>query len=223
MRTNEQDIMRRRVLKAALGLGGIALGVPGLTTERADQRFTPPMTRGPFYPQIKPLDRDADLTVVSGARQHAQGQVVHLTGRVLDLDGKPVPGARIAIWQADVHGHYHHPDDRQPTAVDGNFQGFGMQTTDAQGRYRFKTIKPGAYPLMAGMRTPHIHFEIDGPRDRVVTQMFFPGEALNARDGLLRVLQPAQRERVMARQVPTTAGMDPRATHLAWDIILMPA
>lgn len=221
MRTNDQNMMRRQVLKAALGLGGIALGVPGLTAERADPRFTPPMTKGPFYPEIKPLDRDADLTVMSASRQNAQGQVVHLTGRILDLDGNPVAGAKVAIWQADAHGHYRHPNDRQPTAVEGNFQGFGVQTTDAQGRYRFKTIKPGAYPLMVGMRTPHIHFEVEGPRDRVVTQMFFPGEALNARDGLLQALQPEQRELVMARQIPTTAGMDPRATHLAWDIILM--
>ena len=198
MHTNQQDITRRRVLKAALGLGGMVLSVPGLTAE-ASQRFTPPMTRGPFYPQIKPLDQDADLTVLSGSRQHAQGQLVHLTGRILDLDGKPVSGARVVIWQADAHGHYHHPNDRQPAAVDGNFQGFGEQTTDAQGRYRFKTIKPGAYPLMAGLRTPHIHFEIEGRNDRVVTQMFFPDEALNAGDGLLQALQPAQRERVMAK------------------------
>jgi len=221
MRTNGQDITRRRVLQAALGLGGIALGVPALAAGSAGQRFTPPMTRGPFYPPIKPLDQDADLTVLSGARQHAQGQLVHLTGRILDVDGKPVPGARVAIWQADAHGHYHHPDDRQPTAVDGNFQGFGTQTTDAQGRYRFKTIKPGPYPLMAGMRTPHIHFEIDSPYGLVVTQMFFPGETLNARDGLLQALQPSQRELVMARQMPATAGMDPRAMHLGWDIIVM--
>ncbi|MDR7135364.1 protocatechuate 3,4-dioxygenase beta subunit [Lysobacter niastensis] len=221
MRTNQQDITRRKVLKAVLGLGGMVLRVPGLAAKTANQRSTPPMTRGPFYPQIKPLDQDADLTALSGSRQHAQGQTVHLTGRILDLDGKPVSGARVAIWQADAHGHYHHPNDRQPTAVDGNFQGFGVQTTDAQGRYRFKTIKPGAYPLMAGLRTPHIHFEIEGRNARVVTQMFFPDEALNANDGLLQALQPAQRELVMAKRMPAIAGMDPRATHLAWDIILM--
>lgn len=206
-----------------MGVGGLAFGVPGLLLADATRRgFTPPMALGPFYPEVKPLDQDADLTVSSGAPGPAKGQVVLLTGRVLDLKGRPVSGARVNIWQADANGHYHHRSDTHAGEVDRNFQGFAAQITDADGRYRFRTIKPGAYPgLLAGMRTPHIHFEVEGRYDRVVTQMFFPGEALNAQDRLLNDLPPAQRDLVIATRMPNAPGAAPADLHLNWDVVML--
>lgn len=221
MNTYEQRLQRRQVL-AAIGLGGFVLGLPALGLgEETTRGRTPPMTRGPFYPQIKPLDQDADLTVVAGGKGRAQGQLVDVAGRVVDLEGRPIAGAKVGIWQADARGHYHHPDDRHAGEADANFQGFGVQTTDAQGRYRFRTVKPGPYPLMAGMRTPHIHFEVEGPGDRVVTQMFFPGEALNAQDRLLQALPEAQRQFVIARRMPATGDTASGALLMGWDVVML--
>ncbi len=96
------------------------------------------------------------------------------------MKGEPVGVARIPVGQANAHGRYMHKSDANPAPPDSNFQGFRVQTTDAAGRYRFKTIKPGAYlaPVVV-MRAPHVHFEVEGKYDRLATQMFFPGEALN--------------------------------------------
>ncbi len=99
-------------------------------------------------------------------------------GRVLNAGGEPVSGARIEIWQANAHGRYAHPADDNPAPLDPNFQGYAKLLTDADGRYRFKTIKPSAYPAGAFMRPAHIHFDVTGKLDRLVTQMYFPDDPL---------------------------------------------
>ena len=173
---------RRRVI---VWIGAAALGPLVPTPALADGRKpTPRMTEGPFYPRSFPSDVDGDLTRVQGRAQRAAGTPLEVTGRVLDTSGRPRANARVEVWQCDALGQYHHVGE-PASSLDPNFQGFGAVTTDAEGRYQFRTIKPVPYPG----RTPHIHFTVveDGRR-RLTSQMFVEGEPGNARDGLYRYL-----------------------------------
>jgi protocatechuate 3,4-dioxygenase beta subunit len=173
---------------------------------------------GPFYPVIHPADSDADLTRVRGRRGTAAGQPIRVIGRIVDLHGNPVRGARIDLWQANALGRYDHPGDRaNRAALDPNFQGFGRLVADRQGEFRFRSIKPAAYDSPIGMRTPHIHFSIDGRNERLVTQMYFPGEALNDRDTLLKAAD--HRETLVAQAVGRAAD-DARALAYRWTVVL---
>jgi protocatechuate 3,4-dioxygenase beta subunit len=158
------------------------------------QLLTEEQALGPFYPVTKSLDRDADLTHLRGRRASAKGQIIHLMGRVVNPQGKPLAGIKLEIWQANLHGRYAHINDPNIAPLDPNFQGYGMQVTDAKGQFRFKTIKPGAYPtgLDDWSRPPHIHYYVTGRHEALVTQMYFPGEALNAKDRLLQSAAPNQ-------------------------------
>jgi len=224
MNKREKSLSRRQMLEMAIGLSGFALSgtVGSVFAQEARRLFTPPVTVGPFYPQMKPLDQDADLTVLAGNHGRAQGKVIHLMGRVMNLKGEPVSGVKVQIWQADAHGRYSHPSDPNTAPLDPNFQGYGVQTTDAEGRYRFKTIKPGAYPgLISGMRTPHIHFEVSGRFDRVITQMFFPNEPLNEQDNVLRGLREPYKQVVFAKLMPPTKELETDSVVGVWDIVLL--
>ena len=124
--------------------------------------------------------------MIGKSRRRAAGQVIEVTGRVLDRLGRPVPGAKIEIWQANAEGRYAHPSDSNPNKLDPDFQGFGKLTTGRDGRYRYVTIKPGPYSDGDDSpRPPHIHLDIRGAKDRSVTQMLFPGDPLNDRDDVL--------------------------------------
>ena len=173
---------RRRVLA---WMGAAALAPLAPTPVLAEQRSaTPSMTEGPFYPRRMPGDADADLTRVAGRPQRASGTVLEVTGRVVDRSGRPRANARVEIWQCDALGQYHLVGEPE-SSLDPNFQGFGAATTDAEGRYQFRTIKPVAYPG----RTPHIHFAVlENNRRRLTSQMFVEGERGNERDGLYRWL-----------------------------------
>ncbi len=201
------------------GIGGVFLA-SGVTPGFAQAlRRTPTQVLGPFYPVVKPLDRDADLTVVAGRAGRAAGQAIEVSGRVVNREGRPVEGARIEIWQANTHGRYTHPSDRNPAPLDPNFEGYAVLTTDAEGRYRFKTIKPGPYPEDSGaMRAPHIHFEVLGRTNRLVTQMYFPGEKLNASDRFLQTAG-ANAERLIV-SLPSAAQPGPEPLAGVWDIVL---
>ncbi|MBM3601211.1 MAG: intradiol ring-cleavage dioxygenase [Alphaproteobacteria bacterium] len=154
---------------------------------------TPAQTRGPFYPAQRPPDSDFDLTRIEGRAGRARGDVIDIVGRVLDLDGRPVERALVQIWQANEAGRYDHPRERSSALADPDFQGFGEVASAADGLYRFRTIKPGAY---AG-RTSHIHFMVlTAERPALVTQMYFAGEKLNPSDPVLRGLSEAQRRSV---------------------------
>jgi protocatechuate 3,4-dioxygenase, beta subunit len=217
-------VSRREMLGAALALGGYAVaGSAGsVFAQEARHQLTPSQGMGPFYPLLKPLDRDADLTAVKGRRGRAQGRVIHLTGRVLNLKGEPVRGARIELWQANSNGRYNHPSDPREAPLDLNFQGYATQVTDAEGRYRFRTIKPGPYPSMynpGSTRAPHIHFDVVGRDDRLVTQMYFPGEPLNEQDGNFRALG-TRHAAAIGRILPPPKGVEPDALFMVWDIIL---
>lgn len=163
---------------------------------------TPAQMEGPFYPVELPLDRDNDLTRVAGQPRTAHGVVTDLTGAVLDPDGKPIRNARVEIWQCDARGFYHHPHDRGGQA-DPAFQGFGHTVTDAAGRYRFRTIRPVAYPG----RTPHIHAKLLLPgAPEFITQIYIAGEPLNQRDGLFRSISADRRQLVQAAFQPAAGG-----------------
>lgn len=207
---------RRRVLgfsaTAMLGVAGRSLA--------ADLRRTPAQTAGPFYPIEKPLDQDADLTLIRGRKQRAAGQVVHVMGRVLDARGEPVSGARLEIWQANAQGRYTHPRDRNTQPLDPDFEGFASLETDGEGRYRFKTIKPGGYPAGVGAtRPPHIHFDVKGRVNRLVTQMYFPGEPLDD-DGVFMATSRELRELLIADVVAPTPDLEPDSWLARWDIVL---
>lgn len=183
------DPCRRRILLAA---GAWLLAGNARAAARLEP--TPAQTAGPFYPTQPPLDDDSDLTRVRGENGVAQGQMTDLSGRVLDRDGRPIQKARVEIWQCDANGRYHHPLDRHG-GRDPKFQGFGRTATDAEGRYRFRTIRPVPYPG----RTPHIHMAVFPEGEQpFVTQLYVRGEPLNARDGLFNAIPADRRQRVLA-------------------------
>jgi protocatechuate 3,4-dioxygenase, beta subunit len=168
-----------------------------------------------------PLDND--LT-----RQHGGeplGERIIVAGRVLDGDGRPVRNALVEIWQCNAAGRYIHQVDQHPAPLDPNFSGAGRALTDDDGRYRFITIKPGAYPWgnhENAWRPAHIHFSLFGPAfaTRLVTQMYFPGDPLFEYDPIFQsVRDPKARERMIARfDLPTT---EPEwALGYQWDIVL---
>ena len=201
--------------RRALGLG-LALAAGGPLSALAGAIPTPRQTTGPFYPERLPLDSDNDLVSVAGRAAPAAGPVTHLFGRVLDRAGRALSGLRVEIWQCDACGRYHHPRDRGGRA-DPNFQGYGQTATDAEGAYRFRTIKPVPYPG----RTPHVHFAISGPGiDRLTTQMYLAGEPLNQRDGLFnRVRDPGARARLLVELAPAP-NLEAAALAGRFDIVL---
>ncbi len=207
------QLSRRHVMVGATALVGGAVAASA-------QRLVPTSSQdlGPFYPVRHPRDSDADLTRVRGARGAAQGTPINVIGRLLDRRGNPVRGATIELWQANAVGRYDHPGDTQSIgALDPNFQGYALLATDRDGNFKFRTIKPGAYKIPGDMRTPHIHLDIKGRSERLITQMYFPGEALNDSDLLLKNASP--RESVIARAVERLSG-DPGAATFAWDVVL---
>ena len=153
---------------------------------------TPAQTAGPFYPppNERPADTDWDLVKVEGQARQAGGEVLHLFGQVLTADGTPIPDSLVEIWQCDVNGRYHHSGDSgEGRPLDTGFQGFGATRTDAAGGYRFRTIKPVAYPG----RTPHIHARVAAPgRPELVTQIYLLDEPANQHDFIFRALGAAR-------------------------------
>ena len=175
------------------------LGAAAAARRAAAAIPTPPQAEGPFYPPPgqRFSDTDWDLVKIEGVVREAGGQVLHLAGRVLDRDGRPLAGAPVEIWQCDANGRYLHQMDRQEGARDAAFQGFGRTVTDAQGRYRFRTIRPVPYPG----RTPHIHARVGRPDGSwLTTQVYLEGHPLNRTDFLFRRL---------GRQAQQAATVDP--------------
>ena len=158
---------------------------------------------GPVYGHEEVGDLDHDLT-----RQHGGeplGERIILHGRVVDGDGRPVRGTLLELWQANAAGRYQHVVDRHPAPLDPNFSGAGRCLTDDEGRYRFVTIRPGAYPWRNhdnAWRAAHIHLSVFGPAfaTRLVTQLYFPGDPLFFQDPIFNsVRDPVHRERLIAR------------------------
>jgi protocatechuate 3,4-dioxygenase, beta subunit len=178
---------------------------------------------GPLLGAERVTPADADLTT-----QHAGeplGERIIVTGRLLDGAGRPVPDTLIEVWQANASGRYAHPVDNHPAPLDPNFSGAGRCMTDSQGRYRFVTIKPGAYPWRNhpnAWRPAHIHFSMLGRAfpQRLVTQMYFPGDPLFSQDPIFNSIpDPKARERLIARFDLGLTQPD-WALGFEWDIVL---
>jgi protocatechuate 3,4-dioxygenase beta subunit len=158
---------------------------------------------GPVFGHESVAEHDHDLTRQRNGEP--LGERIIVSGQVLDSSGRPVPSALIEIWQANAAGRYHHDIDRHPAPLDPNFTGAGRCLTDDSGHYRFVTVKPGAYPWRNhpnAWRPAHIHLSIFGRAftNRLVTQMYFPGDPLFEFDPIFQsVRDPSARERLICR------------------------
>jgi protocatechuate 3,4-dioxygenase beta subunit len=184
---------------------------------------TPSEELGPMYPVDKPDERGADLVHSSHTGKDVEGQLLYLSGEVKDLTGAPVANAEVEIWHADPHGRYPHPCDLNPAPLDPSFSGWARVKTDKDGRYALRSTKPGPYPTSTPgwWRPPHVHFQVSTPSDRLITQMYFPGEELNDQDELLtRHVRLNQDDRVTARPAEPRPDMEAGALVLEFDIVL---
>lgn len=173
---------------------------------------TTSQTVGPFF-SIGLTWLNRDNLVGPGV----SGERVTIGGRVLDGDGIPVPDAMIEVWQANSHGKYAHPDDTQDKPVEPGFQGYGRIPTDEEGRFHFKTVKPGQVPGPQGkLQAPHIAVSVfaRGLLRRLVTRIYFPDEASNVNDFALNQVEPARRGTLIAKKVAGQNGV------LEWNIML---
>jgi protocatechuate 3,4-dioxygenase, beta subunit len=178
---------------------------------------------GPVFGRVRVRPEDADLT-----RQHPGepvGERIIVTGRVLDGDGRPVRDTLVEVWQANAAGRYVDAADDHSAPLDPNFTGAGRCLTDPEGRYRFVTVKPGAYPWRNhenAWRPAHIHFSLFGPglASRLVSQMYFPGDPLMPFDPILNSIPDARgRERLVATfDMKSTVPEWALAYH--WDVVL---
>ena len=159
---------------------------------------------GPVFGHESVGTLDADLTKNARKNGEPVGERIIVTGRVLDDDGRPQPDTLIEIWQANACGRYIHKFDQHDAPLDPNFLGGGRCITDSEGRYKFYTIKPGAYPWgnhFNAWRPNHIHLSLFGPSflTRIVTQMYFPGDPLLELDPIYKSSAPGVRERMVAK------------------------
>ena len=215
--------LTRRTALGQIAARAALLPVAGtlLWQSRALATPTPFTDIGPFYPVARPAEEDGDLTLI-GQGQRAAGTVIEIVGRVLDGKGAPLARSRVEIWQANAAGKYAHAGDASPVAIDPRFQGFGAVTTDARGNYRFVTIMPGTYRIPPGafgiaegaLRPPHVHLDVAGRNDRLITQMLFPGDPLNDKDV---VLANVDRKLLVAADRGAAAS---GARRFEWNIIL---
>jgi protocatechuate 3,4-dioxygenase beta subunit len=224
-------ITRRQMLSIGLGGGAAALAAPlaaSAATEppACNSASTPRQILGPFFPSRRREDEDFDLTMIAGRTVRAEGEIVHLSGQILDQECQPVEGALVEIWQANCHGRYDHERDaRNPRPLDPNFQGWARMTTGADGRFAIKTVKPGSYPAdnSGWIRPPHIHFKVSRRGyHELVTQMYFEGEELNEPDHLRRALSPEDRARVTVH-FAAAPQIEPGARAGRFDITLRKA
>ncbi len=215
------------ISRRELTLGALALATSGATISKAmsgEQTTLKPTgqeTHGPFYPVRAPASHDTDLTHYPGRKSRAKGQVIELTGRILDTAGRPLPRANVTLWQANAAGRYTNPVDDNPAPLDPDFLGVVSFKVAADGSYRIRSIKPGAYPEPSGtLRTPHIHFDVTNADYRLVAQMYFPGESLNETDILLSTLAARHRD-PRAAICQQTSVNEPGVLGYKWDIVLL--
>lgn len=195
----------------------LALGAAGLAAACAQgQAVTPAEMAGPFYPVNTDVERDIDLTRLAGRTERAAGQVIEVHGRLVDARGRPIAGARVELWQANAAGRYAHPEDPATAPLDPNFQGYAALRTWADGGFAFTTIKPGAYNSPVGVRTPHLHWRIRAGARALTTQMYFPGEAQNETDGLMRQMGEPARLLIAEAVQAQEAG----AQGFSWTVVL---
>lgn len=205
-------IPSRRLLLAAAGASLLprGAGAAGLVP-------TPQQTEGPFYPTALPADMDNDLVQVRGQAARAMGTILHLEGRVLGVDGRPVEGALVEIWQCDAQGVYDHPRQPGRERRDSAFQGYGRLLVSADGRYTFRTLKPVAY---AG-RSPHIHFKVATSTGRMLTsQLYIAGDPGNERDGVFRGIRDPRQRALVEMKLAPAPGLEAGALATSIDIVV---
>jgi protocatechuate 3,4-dioxygenase beta subunit len=178
---------------------------------------------GPVFGHSSIRPNDDDMTL-----QHAGepiGERIIVGGRVIDENGRPVPHALIELWQCNAAGRYTHKGDRHNAPLDPNFTGTGRTMTDAQGNYRFTSIKPGPYPWRNhynGWRPAHIHFSLFGPAiaTRLVTQMYFDGDPMLEQDPIYNSVPDARARRLLVSTLDWTLTRPEFATGYKFDIVL---
>jgi protocatechuate 3,4-dioxygenase, beta subunit len=178
---------------------------------------------GPVYGESAVGPLDADLT-----RQHEAepvGQRIVVSGRVLGSDGKPLRGQLVEIWQANASGRYRHETDTHDLPLDPNFSGAGRCLTDDEGRYRFVTVKPGAYPWPNhpnAWRPNHIHFSLFGRAftERLVTQMYFPGDPLFRYDPIFNSIREERARERLVSSFDLELTVPDWALGFSWDIVV---
>lgn len=178
---------------------------------------------GPVFGHGLIRQHDNDLTA-----QHASdplGERIFVHGRVLDEDGRPVRGALVEVWQANASGRYLHKVDNHDAPLDPNFSGGGRMLTDEEGRYWFKTIKPGSYPWgnhHNAWRPAHIHFSLFGAGilSRLVTQMYFPGDPLQPIDPIFNSIPDEEARRRMIARLDMDRAEPNYALAYVWNIVL---
>ena len=199
---------KRNAAMAPTGLVGLA---PRTPTELSGPRFTPPPPE--------------EQNLVQGKTGLAVGQLMRLVVRVLDEDARPQSGALVEIWQANAAGKYQHPQDQRDAPIDDNFRSWGRGLTNADGEIDFLTIRPGAYPVPNSggwWRPPHIHISVYGDSflSRLISQLYFPGDPLNAIDNILNGIPDAKaRERLIVKPDPSV-GIPETALGYRFDLVL---
>jgi protocatechuate 3,4-dioxygenase, beta subunit len=178
---------------------------------------------GPVFGEDALAPSDNDLT-----RQHEGeplGERILVHGRVVDEDGRPLRGALVEVWQANAAGRYRHEVDRHPAPLDPNFSGAGRCLADDEGRYSFTTIKPGAYPWgnhPNAWRPAHIHFSLFGRafEQRLVTQMYFPGDPLFAYDPIFNAVRDESARELLVARFDLATTQPEWALAYEWDVVL---
>ena len=176
---------------------------------------TPGLLLGPYYPLQVPIGADANLwrgdTLPAGTRH------LRLEGRVLTREGAPAPNACVELWQADPRGYYRHASAPGHAQVAAGFAGYGLTHCDAEGRFDFRSLVPGAYAESGVVRAPHLHAQITGRVDRLVTQLFLPGDERNHLDPWYCAV--ARPERLLPQVIRDEAN----ALHLHWTVFITQA
>lgn len=210
-------LSRRSLIQSSLGAAAL-VATPALHAATP----TPHQTEGPFFPTKDQADKDLDLTLIEGHTERALGEVVEIEVRVLDVEDKPIEGALVDVWQANMHGRYAHERDPNPAPLDPHFQGWAQRTTDASGGFRLRTIRPGAYKVGDDWsRPPHIHYKVARRGyHELTTQMYFAGDPLNDVDRILQAVPEAERAGLV---VSFAAGAEGSTPSGQFDIVLRKA
>jgi protocatechuate 3,4-dioxygenase beta subunit len=169
--------------------------------------------------------RHGENDLTSHGKSAPLGEKMILSGRLLDVDGRPIRRSLVEIWQANASGRYNHPGDRHDAPLDPNFTGIGRTFTDDEGRYRFVTVKPGSYPWgnhAFAWRPQHIHFSLLGnaPVQRLITQMYFPGDPLLAIDPVYQSIPDARARERLVCSLALETGLEGIALGYTFDIVL---
>jgi protocatechuate 3,4-dioxygenase beta subunit len=178
---------------------------------------------GPVFGEDAVEELDGDLTRQGSGEP--LGERIIVEGRVLEEGGRPISGALVEVWQANAAGRYRHEVDQHPAPLDPNFAGAGRCLTDAEGHYRFVTVKPGAYPWgnhPNAWRPAHIHFSLFGRlfAERLVTQMYFPGDPLFEFDPIFQAVRDPRARELLVARFDMDVTEESWALGYTWDIVL---